>query len=297
MREDVTFGSGGVRCAAWLYRPAGERPPVIVMAHGLGGVRGMRLDAFAERFTAAGYACLVFDYRHFGDSEGEPRRLIDVGRQLDDYAAALAFARTLDGVDTERVVLWGTSFSGGHVMRAAARDGRVAAVVAQCPFTDGPASTRAMPLRAALGVSALAARDLVGAALGRDPVRVTLAAEPGHVGLMASPDALSGYSALVPEGAELGNAVAARVGARIPTYSPGRSAGGVTCPLFVAVCDPDTVAPSAATLRHLSSAPRATVRRYPHGHFDIYVGSAFEEVVADELAFLAETVPVPAADA
>ena len=294
MREDVSFDSDGVRCAAWLYRPTGERPPVVVMAHGLGGVRGMRLDAFAERFTAAGYACLVFDYRHFGDSAGEPRRLIDVDRQLDDYAAAIAFARTLDGVDPRRVVLWGTSFSGGHVLRAAVRDGRVAAVVSQCPFTDGLASTRALPLRAALGVSALAARDLAGAALGRDPVRVTLAAEPGQVGLMASEDALAGYSALLPEGAELGNAVAARVGARIPTYHPGRSAKDVACPLFVAVCDPDTVAPAGATLRHLASAPRATVRRYPYGHFEIYVGDAFEEVVADELAFLAEHVPVSA---
>lgn len=49
---------------------------MLVMAHGLGGVRQMRLDAFAERFSSAGYRCLVFDYRHFGASAGEPRQLL-----------------------------------------------------------------------------------------------------------------------------------------------------------------------------------------------------------------------------
>ena len=70
-RTDVTFASGTETCAAWLYEPqtASSAPdPIIVMAHGLGGVKEMRLDAFAERFSAAGYRCLVFDYRHFGDS-------------------------------------------------------------------------------------------------------------------------------------------------------------------------------------------------------------------------------------
>ncbi|HQV19916.1 MAG TPA: hypothetical protein PLC22_16575, partial [Gordonia sp. (in: high G+C Gram-positive bacteria)] len=81
-RSDVEFTSGGVTCRAWLYEPdAGARPPIIVMAHGLGGVRHMRLGAFAERFADAGYACLVFDYRHFGDSDGEPRGLLSVRRQ------------------------------------------------------------------------------------------------------------------------------------------------------------------------------------------------------------------------
>src|SRR6185312_1427407 len=143
-RLDITFRSGGVDCAAWLYLPASRGPfATIVMGHGLGGIRRMRLDAFAERFQAAGYACLVFDYRHFGASGGEPRQLLDINRQLEDWAAAIGFARTLEGVDPERVVLWGTSFGGGHVIVAGARDERVAAVIAQCPFTDGPASVLA----------------------------------------------------------------------------------------------------------------------------------------------------------
>src|ERR1700737_4146534 len=91
---------------------------------------------------AAGLAALVFDYRHFGASEGEPRQLLDIKLQLADWTAAIAFARTLEGIDEERIALWGTSFSGGHDIELAAHDGRVAAVVAQVPFVDGFAIMR-----------------------------------------------------------------------------------------------------------------------------------------------------------
>src|ERR1044072_717076 len=134
MRTDVTVPSGDDTLAAWLYLPdssTGRTPPVVVMAHGRGAVKEMRLDAFAERFAAAGFAALVFDYRHFGDSTGQPRQLVDIGRQHADWQAAVAHARSLAGVDPDRIALWGSSFSGGHVVWVAARDPRVAAVVSQ----------------------------------------------------------------------------------------------------------------------------------------------------------------------
>src|SRR6187200_1428991 len=110
-REDTTFDSHGTPCATWLYRPDGtEQPPIIVMAHGFAAIRALRLAAYAERFAEAGYAVLVFDYRGWGDSPGEPRRVLDIGGQQDDWRAALAYARTLDEVDPTRVVGWGTSF-------------------------------------------------------------------------------------------------------------------------------------------------------------------------------------------
>ena len=144
-RQDLFFSSGGDRCHAWFYPPStggGESTPapVIVMAHGLGAIKLLRLDAFAERFQAAGYACLVFDYRHFGESEGQPRELLSISRQREDWRAAVAYARSLPDVDADRVVLWGTSFGGGHAIATAAADHSVAAAIAQCPFTDGLAS-------------------------------------------------------------------------------------------------------------------------------------------------------------
>jgi cephalosporin-C deacetylase-like acetyl esterase len=75
----------------------------------------------------------LFDYRHFGASTGEPRQLLDIARQLDDYRAVIGWARGLDGVDPERIVLWGSSFSGGHALALAAADARIAAVISQAP--------------------------------------------------------------------------------------------------------------------------------------------------------------------
>ena len=140
-RSDVTFPSGETTCAAWLYSPAGQKldlpAPIIVMAHGLGGVKEQRLDAFAERFVEAGYACLVFDYRYFGASGGQPRQLLDVASQRADWKAAIAFVRDLPTVDPDRVVAWGSSFGGGHTIVTAAQDKRLAAAIAQCPVFGG----------------------------------------------------------------------------------------------------------------------------------------------------------------
>ncbi|MCV7028028.1 alpha/beta hydrolase [Mycobacterium sherrisii] len=294
-REDVQFTSGGDRISAWLYRPAGAAAaPLLVMAHGLGAVRAMRLDAYAERFSAAGYACLVFDYRNFGDSEGAPRQVLDIEMQLADWAAAVGYAHTLDGVNTNRIALWGTSFAGGHVIATAARVPGIAAVVAQCPFTDGIASGRAIikPLTTAR-IAGRAIRDVLGARLGRAPVMVATAGRPGEVALMATPDAYPGYLRLLPEGVELRNEVAARIALHVFSYRPGLLTPKVNCPILFCVCEHDSVAPADAALRHAAKAPRGEVRIYPEGHFAIYVDDAFERVLADQLAFLDKHLKSP----
>jgi dienelactone hydrolase len=286
-REDVQFTSGSDRISAWLYRPEGSGPaPLLVMAHGLGAVRTMRLDAYAERFSAAGYGCLVFDYRNFGDSEGSPRQLLDIKMQLADWAAAVAYARTLADVDHDRIGLWGTSFAGGHVIATAARVPGIAAVVSQCPFTDGIASIRAMNPLTSARVTGLAVRDAVGARLGRPPLLVPAAGKPGELALMTAPDAYPGYLRLVPEDVDLRNEVAARIALTVVTYRPGRLAAKINCPILFCVCETDSVAPAGPTLRHAAKARRGEVKLYPEGHFEIYVDDAFERVITDQIAFL-----------
>lgn len=297
-REDVEFESGRgkhrAHCAAWLYRPAGDaagRRPLVVLAHGLGAVRTMRLDAYAERFVAAGYAALVFDYRHFGDSGGEPRQLLDITRQREDWHSAIAYARTLEGIDPDKICLFGTSFGGGHVIAVGAREPKVAAIISQCPFTDGPSSGLTLGPKATIGVTLAAVRDLLAQLRGREPVLVPLAGAPGETALMNAPDVVDGYLGLVPAGLQITNGVAARVGLRIPLLRPGRQAKNVTSPILFCVCDTDTVAPPGPTLEYAAQAPNSTVLRYPFGHFDIYVGDAFEKAIADQIEFLRREVP------
>src|SRR5690349_19990129 len=153
----------------------------------------MSLDTFAEAYRSDGSPCLVFDHRHFGDSGGRPRQLLDIERELTDWASAIAYARSHPSCDSERVVLWGRSFGGGHAITAAARDGGVAAVVAQCPFTDGLASMLRHDPVGSLRVGARAVRDVLGARRGRPPVTVGLVGDRGSAALLTAPDALPGY--------------------------------------------------------------------------------------------------------
>jgi dienelactone hydrolase len=287
MATDVEFPSEGVRCAAWLYRPTGEgRLPLVVMAHGFSATRELRLDAYAERFCAAGLGVLLFDYRHFGASDGAPRQLLDVGRQHADYHAAVAFARSLDWVDPDRVALFGSSFSGGHVIAVAADDQRVAAIVSQCPYTDGLASLGKIPPVTAARVTALALKDQLGAAAGRGPTYVPAVGEPGSVAAMSTPDARPGFEALRPAQTRWENRVAARVFLQVPLYRPGRLARRLSCPALFCVCDNDSVAPAKQTLKLVAAAPRGEIKRYPVGHFEVYLGEAFERAVLDQTAFL-----------
>ncbi|HWJ81120.1 MAG TPA: alpha/beta fold hydrolase [Nocardioides sp.] len=169
-REDIAFDSRGTSCAAWLYRPCGvENPPIVLMAHGFAAIRALRLDAYATRFAEAGYAVLVFDYRGWGDSAGEPRRVLDIGAQQLDWRAAVAYARSIEDVDKNRVVLWGTSFGAGHALHLAAEDHDIAAVVAQVPHISGPASAFSQPPTLVARLIAAGIRDQLRALLGRQP--------------------------------------------------------------------------------------------------------------------------------
>lgn len=291
-RTDVAFPSGSDTCRAWLYLPDGSDPaPIVVMAHGLGAVKQMRLDAYAQRFADAGYAALVFDYRHFGDSTGEPRQLLDIGLQREDWRAAIDYARTLPGVDSSRVVLWGTSFGGGHVIAVAAGRSDIAAVIAQCPFTDGLASALRIRPRTLPGLLTRVGADLWAAARHRPPVMIATSADPDAPALMNAAGAKTGYLRLLPADAPFHNEVAARVGLRIPLSFPGRAIKKVTVPMLLCVCLEDEVAPAGPTLRYARRAPDAEVKTYPTGHFDIYVGDEFQQAVSDQLEFLNRRVP------
>lgn len=297
--SDDTFLSQGTECAVRVYRPTGQQTsvPVIVMAHGFGAVRALRLYAYAEEFAAAGYAVAVFDYRGFGESAGTPRQVLDIPRQHQDWRAALAYARALPGIDPERVVAWGTSFSGGHVISIAGQGESLAAIIAQVPHVSGPAAVRATGLLPSLRVGIVGIRDLISAWAGRGPVYVDSAGRPGETAVMTSPDAVPGMHRLIVEsGLEIGDYpdnVAARIVLKIGLYSPKRWARGVTCPALVQIAGRDAVTPRAVAEATAARMAAPTVHVYSGGHFDPYVEPLFSTVIADQLAFLREYVPVP----
>lgn len=286
-RHDVSFTSGDDSCAAWLYLPDGvTAPPVVILGHGLGATREMRLDAFAERFAQAGIAALAFTYRHFGDSTGHPRQLLSIKRQLADWDAAIAFAKGRRDVDGTRIAVWGSSFGGGHAVTVASRHPELTAAVAQCPFTDGLASALALGPLATLKVLPSVAKDYLSIVARRPPAMIPLAGPPGSTALMNAPDALAGYQALLPANSTFRNEVAARVAPTIATYRPGRAARKIAFPILFCISDTDTVTPPEQTERYAKTAPRGEIRHYDAGHFEFYLGEPFERLVTDQIEFL-----------
>lgn len=277
-RHDISFPSGADLCAAWLYRPASQvsATPIVVMAHGLSGTRRDRLGAFAERFAAAGMAALVFDHRGFGDSGGEPD-LFDPARQLDDWRAAITYARSLPGIEADRVATFGSSMGGGNALAAAASDPRVAAAISQVPFLDlsqAYRSSRRVKLRMVLA-----------AALGR---HLPAVGQPNDAAFINAPGSEAGWRRVVAigEDSRWRNRTSARWILKNP-YRTSQLAATLHCPWLVCVGEADQVARPGLAIEAAQRAPRGELRTYPGvDHFDIYDGDEHEAVVADELAFL-----------
>lgn len=286
-RVPAPFTSRGCRCAATLYLPRTDPPPpVVIMAHGFAAQADFCLPAFAERFAAAGLAVLLFDYRGFGDSEGGVRQLVNPFEHLRDWRAAIAHARTLESLDHSRVALWGTSFSGGHVIVSAARDPGVRAIVAQVPFVDSLAVIPHLGPGYLLRANVAGLRDLGRKLAGRAPFTIPVVGRPGELAVMNKPDSLPGYLALVPETSGWENACPARIFFTFPAYRPVRYAAQVRCPALLVLAEQDSLIPAAAVRAAAAKMPQAESLALPCGHFDAYAGPMFERAVRAETDFL-----------
>lgn len=238
---------------------------------------------------------LVFDYRGFGTSGGALRQDVDHRRHREDYHAALAWVRARGDVDPDRVVLWGSSYSGGHVVVVAAQDQRVAAVISQGAAMDGLAALFGVRETSGSGktatLTAAGIRDGVGAALRRPAYLVPVVGAPGSAAVISAPGADVGYRAIM--GPTFRNEMCARGILRIALNRPVRYAAAVRCPVLLVVAEQDNIAPVAAVrevARRLGD--RAEVVSFPCGHFDVYQGEVFEASVTRQVAFL-ERVAAP----
>ena len=288
VREDTTFRSDGVHCAAWLYRPKAakkSRVPVVVMAHGFAAQRAFGLESYAKQFAARGLAVLLFDYRHFGDSGGEPRDLVDHRRQHRDWLGAIEHARSIDQIDPESIGLWGSSYSGGHVIWAAAKTPGVKAVVAQAPMLDVLRSARVGPRYVLQAVGHIVA-DYGAAMLGRTPHYIPTVAEPDQFAALNQPGSDSGYRAIIPKDANWKNRCTARSLWTSLFFRPARQAARVRCPALIVIAERDQVIRARVIETAAARIPRATVLRVPVDHFQFYQGELFETISQKQAEFL-----------
>ena len=287
---DVSFAVNEIPLHAWLYLPENLSDPVpcIIMGHGFGGIKDMGLASYAVRYQKAGFAVLVFDYRHFGKSGGEPRQLIWIPYQLEDWSAAITYARGLKEIDPAKIALWGTSMSGGHVIVTAAKDHKIACVVAQCPGLDGHASGEMLFKRVGIGyllrLIMHGQRDYFRSWFGLSPHKIPIVGKPGSIACLTTPDAYEAFRKTAPN--TFINEVCARILLRGDKYRPVKHAQDVRCPVLLQICEYDSIIPkSAAEETEKKLGKYAEAIYYPIGHFDIYVGDNFEKCVSDQIKF------------
>lgn len=297
MNRDLDLTSRGIGLGStWFEAVSGDLAgpkgrPCVVMAHGFGCTRDGGLAPFAERFAAAGCHVVTFDYRGFGTSAGEPRQRVSYRRQRQDYEAVVAAVRRIDDVDPDRVVVWGTSYSGGHVVAVAAHDHRIAAVISQGAAVDGLAILRKperadpnTPRSKGLRMIAAAVRDVSTVITRREPVRVDSVGAPGDFALLTADD-FTDYLDLM--GPSWRNDVCARSLLGLPFNRAVLRAGAVSCPALFVIAEQDRIAPPGAVREAARRVgDLAEVVSYDCPHFDIYGGAVFEESVTAQVRFL-----------
>lgn len=261
-RSDVEFTSRGATLRGWLYRPQGDAPsPGIVMTHGFTAVREMFLDRYGEAFAAAGFATLIYDHFGFGASDGVPRQSPTPSWQLEGYRDAIDWLRRQAKVDAARIGLWGSSYSGGHVIMLAAEQLPVRCAVAQVPAIG----TDPIALSAAT-ISAIS--ESLKAGRLDDIVPAVSSTEDG-VGIMYRDDSYGWFTRVSKECApRWRNEV--RVGAFTEAFTPGAFLAGAKIPLRLIVAPDDKLTPPAGGIATASAVPLIDVARIPGGHFDAY---------------------------
>lgn len=276
-RMDVEFNAEGATLRGWFYQPTGvtQAVPTIVMAHGFSSVKEMYLDSFADVFAKAGFGVLVFDNRNFGASGGEPRQEIDPWQQIRDYRHAITYVSTLPKVDANRIGIWGSSYSGGHVLVLGAIDRRVKCVVSQVPLISGNRNGQRL-IRADFYKSLRANfdQDRRNRFAGKPPAMIpVVAADPMAASALPTPDSWQWFSQTSASRAPAWrNEVTLRSVEMFLEYEPGIYIPQISpTPLLLVVAREDhlTVADEAFAAYNQALEPKQ-LTILNGGHFDAY---------------------------
>ena len=282
----VSFSSGDGSCAGWLTLPSGPGPhPAIVLAHGLGATREMSLPVYEQAFALAGMAVLSFDYRNLGASPGVPRQWISVRRQVQDLAAAVAFARTHEMVDGTRIGLWGTSFGASHALTIAARDPHIRATVIQCPIIDGLSAARHIGIRHAIALTPSIAHDLLKRALRRPRPTIGIVGHSGARALVTSPGAADGWHSVMPPGYQFDNRATPSVALEMLTYRPIKQAHNVRGALLAVISERETLMDPGIVHRCAELAPHGQALSVDTDHFGVYHPPFLDGLLNDQSTF------------
>lgn len=256
------------------------------------GLKEQHLDSFATRFQSAGYASLVYDNRNFGSSDGLPRFEVDAFKQIEDYHDAITYTSTLPSeVDTNRICIWGSSYSGGNVLQASCFDPRVKAVIAQVPFVSGRSNASLiMPFMPTI------LSDRASIASGNPPQITTVIAETRSsaesgtaTSILPEADAYDFFTSPLPEGVKWENKITLQSLFKLLKNEPRAYVPHISpTPLLMVIAEKDTAVDVPTQLAVFGEAgePKELFFMPGTGHFEPYNGEAFERNIKRQLEFL-----------
>jgi dienelactone hydrolase len=292
-RQDVTFRVDALTLSGWLYLPEDTAKPVpcIVLNSGFCGTKDFLLEKYALRFVEAGCATLAFDYRHFGDSEGEPRQLYSVSKQLEDNRAAAKFVRTRSEIDTEKLFIWGTSSSGNYGIMVAAEDKRIAGVIGQTPSLDHQAEGKMILKREGMGwflkLIFHAQKDKFRSRFRLSSHTFPAVGKPGTTAMLIAPGFFEGYQKMAKDSKTFKNEVCARIMLAFDEPNLFKSAEEVSCPVLFHLCEGDNLTlPDSHKKIEKILGEKVKFIKYPIGHFDVYYGDYFEKSIVEQISFI-----------
>ena len=279
--------------AADFYIPkTNNKSAVIIMAHGFAGLRQFKLIQYAQRFAQAGYAVILFDYRYWGGSTGKPREIISINYQLEDWKTMIQYASTCKFIDNRRIVLWGTSLSGGYALSLASELKNIQAIMVQIPYVDGAETAKLYPLQRYPQALKLSSQDYMGSKMGLNPKRLPVV-DQYKLCFMPTADSYYGYLSIVNPDYYWSGEVPARVFFNLMRYRPIQLVRQINIPVLFIAAQHDSLIPIESSREAATNiAPFVSYHEWDMKHFDIYHGSWFEKAVTTQLEFLHQHIGV-----
>ncbi|EPL0952462.1 alpha/beta hydrolase [Acinetobacter baumannii] len=279
--------------AADFYIPkTNNKSAVIIMAHGFAGLRQFKLIQYAQRFAQAGYAVILFDYRYWGGSTGKPREMISINSQLEDWKTMIQYASTCKFIDNRRIVLWGTSLSGGYALSLASELKNIQAIMVQIPYVDGAETAKLYPLQRYPQALKLSSQDYMGSKMGLNPKRLPVV-DQYKLCFMPTADSYYGYLSIVNPDYYWSGEVPARVFFNLMRYRPIQLVRQINIPVLFIAAQHDSLIPIESSREAATNIdPFVSYHEWDMKHFDIYHGSWFEKAVTTQLEFLHQHIGV-----
>lgn len=261
--------------------------PLIILCHGFCGTRNVLLPSFANTFTEAGFATVTFDYRGFGESEGERGRLVPA-MQTEDIISVINWAEKQACIDNQRIGLWGTSLGGCHVFSAAAQDKRVKCIVSQLAFANGETLVT--------GGMNEDDKELFLTTLNKIVEKKKKTGKEMFVGVtrvLSDDESKAFFEKVKEQHPEMDIKIPFLTIMEMLQYKPTEDAARVQCPVLVVIAGQDTVNPpeqGRSLYDAVASKNKKLHEEVAARHYDIYEGGIFERVATIEMQWFKDNI-------